>query len=108
MKTIYILFCLAIAMLLAQPAHSEPREAAGGRCVVCGKALGSDAPESALSADPDFKQHDMFQCCQACLDRKMDKQAQRLYTEISRKYKWSSISHNKSVAFRASRRGSNR
>ena len=105
-KTIYLLWCLAIAMLIAQPAYSEAPETAEGRCAVCDKTLGSDAPESALSADPDFKQHNMFQCCQTCLDKKMDKQAQRVYTEISRKYKWSSISHNKSVAFKANRRSS--
>jgi hypothetical protein len=42
----------------------------------------------------------MFQVCQQCLDKKMDKQAQATYVQVARKYKWNSIAHNKSLAFK--------
>lgn len=104
MQPMVILLGVSIALGAAQSAQAEPGFTTGKRCAVCNKTLGVEVPESTLSADPEFKEHDMFQCCQTCLDKRMDKRAQRTYTEVSQKYKKSSISHNRSLAFRAGRR----
>lgn len=102
MRTVVILMALSSVALAAPPEHGTPNATA---CVCCGRTLGRDVPESALSADPDFKQLGMFQCCQACMDKKMDKGTQLTYTKIAQKYKWNSISHNKSLAYKYGRHG---
>jgi len=106
MRTALILICIAGAVIAVPPAQGQSPEAAG-TCVCCGKVLGRDVPESTLSADPDFKQLGMFQCCQTCIDKKMDRQTQNTYTKVAQKYKWNSIAHNKSLAFRFNRRARN-
>jgi len=103
MRTALILICIAGAAIAVPRAEGQ----SAGACAICGKALGRDVPESTLSADPDFKQLGMFQVCQTCMDRKMDRRTQDAYTQVARKYKWNSISHNKSLAFRFNRRGKN-
>ncbi|MEI6634065.1 MAG: hypothetical protein WCP22_09645 [Chlamydiota bacterium] len=102
MRTALILICIVGAAIAVPPAQRHSSEAAG-TCVRCGKAFGRDVPESALSADPDFKQLGMFQCCQTCMDKNMDRRTQGTYTQVALKYKWTSIAHNKSLAFRLNR-----
>jgi hypothetical protein len=104
MKMALILICITGAAIAVPLAQGQSPEGAG-MCVCCGKTLGRDVPESTLSADPDFKQLGMFQCCQTCMDKKMDRRTQNTYTTVAKKYKWNSISHNKSLAFRFNRRG---
>jgi hypothetical protein len=106
MRTALILMCIASAAIAVPLAQGQSPEAAEA-CVVCGKALGRDVPESTLSVDPDFKQLGMFQVCQTCMDKKMDRATQNTYTRVAQKYKWNSISHNKSLALRFNRRGKN-
>lgn len=101
MRMVPVLMCVWVVMLAVPQAGAQP----GGACVACGKTLGLQVPESALSADPDFKQHGMFQCCQTCLDRKMNRQTQLTYTKTAQKYKWNSISHNKALVFKSGRPG---
>ena len=67
------------------------------RCENCGKLLGKETPDTELSADPEFKSYGMFQVCQTCMDKKMDRNVQATYTQVARKYKWNSIAHNKSL-----------
>lgn len=101
MRTVLILVALSGVALAAEPVKATQNPTA---CVCCGRTLGRDVSESTLSADPDFKQLGMFQCCQPCMDKKMDRQTQLTYTKVAQKYKWNSISHNKSMAFKFGRR----
>jgi hypothetical protein len=96
-------FMLASALGVARAEEKAVVHESATRCVCCGRALGREVPESTLSADPDFKALGMFQCCQTCMDKKMDARTQLTYTNVARKYKWSSISHNKSMAFKNNR-----
>lgn len=100
-----ILVAAAVLIAISAPAvRTENPGSANGRCECCGKFLGKEVPESPLSSDPDFKQNNMFQVCQICLDKKMDRRTQDMYAGIARKYKWNSINHNRSLAFRYNRK----
>lgn len=77
--------------------NEEPGSTKIHRCEICGKMLGKEVPESALSKDSDFKQHGMFQVCQHCLDKTVDRDVQKNYTRLALKYKWNSIAHNETM-----------
>lgn len=101
MRTVLLLMCVSVVMVAVPQAGAQP----ANTCVACGKTLGLQVPESALSADPDFKQLGMFQCCQACMDKRMDRNTQNAYIKVAQKYKWNSITHNKALALKLTRRG---
>jgi hypothetical protein len=99
LKTMLAALCATVITLAAShaPGESPPT---GTRCDTCGRILGAEVPDTAISKDLDFKRLDMFQTCQHCLDKKMDRMAQAKYFNVVRKYKWNSIEHNKSMASR--------
>lgn len=93
-----IAISLCIAVVLIAGTLTAQSASATRHCVICGKELGNQCPESVLSRDPDFKAHRMFQTCQTCLNRRMSKRAQANYVQVAFKYKWNSIAHNLSEA----------
>lgn len=101
MKTILVGMFVAALILWVSVAGAQQVSSAH-RCETCEKIMGKETPESSLSSDKDFREHGMFQVCQHCLDRKMDKQAQAAYTQLARKYKWNSIAHNTSERVKSS------
>jgi len=99
MKQILPVVCF-VAMLFSAVAARAQRVPAYVKCQSCGKIIGKEVPESQLSSDADFKRYGMFQTCQTCLDKKMNKNTQAFYIQVVRKYKWNSIAHNKALIFR--------
>ncbi|MEI6632795.1 MAG: hypothetical protein WCP22_03140 [Chlamydiota bacterium] len=106
LAAIIFIIALSVGSALAEPSmnfiverkaevpDSFVSPAGAFRCESCRRVLGTETSESLLSKDPDFKQNNMFQTCQGCLDGKMDAQTQIVFAKVAIRHKWSSIRHN--------------
>ena len=101
MRNIFFVLIIFILFLLFSLAVASRADAQGypavHRCTGCGKILGREVPESELSGDPDFKKAGTFQICEHCMKRRFSGMALENYVNVAKKYKRSTIEHNRKL-----------